>query len=54
MPELTTVEKPKIAGFVDSKFKNANERRIAEAEAELESVKQKAEARSRRRKNRSR
>ena len=38
MPELTTVEKPKIAGFVDSKFKNANERRIAEAEAELEEI----------------
>tara|TARA_R100001377_G_scaffold44689_1_gene25523 strand:- start:456 stop:1328 length:873 start_codon:yes stop_codon:yes gene_type:complete len=38
MPELTIVEKPKVAGFVDSKYNNANERRIAEAEAELEEL----------------
>ena len=35
---MTTMEKPKIAGFVDSKYSNANERRIAEAEAELEEL----------------
>ena len=35
MPELTTVEKPKVAGFVDSNYRNANARRIAEEEAEI-------------------
>jgi len=34
-PELTTVEKPKVAGFVDSTYRNANARRIAEEEAEI-------------------
>jgi len=34
-PELTTVEKPKTAGFVDSNYRNANARRIAEEEAEI-------------------
>jgi len=34
-PELTTVEKPKVAGFVDSNYRNANARRIAEEEAEI-------------------
>jgi hypothetical protein len=34
-PELTTVEKPKVAGFVDSTYRNANARRIAEEEAEM-------------------
>ena len=34
-PELTTMEKPKTAGFVDSNYRNANARRIAEEEAEI-------------------
>ena len=34
-PELTTMEKPKTAGFVDSTYRNANARRIAEEEAEI-------------------
>ena len=34
-PELTTMEKPKVAGFVDSNYRNANARRIAEEEAEI-------------------
>jgi len=34
-PELTTMEKPKVAGFVDKSYRNANARRIAEEEAEL-------------------
>ena len=34
-PELTTMEKPKVAGFVDSNYRNANARRIAEEEAEM-------------------
>jgi hypothetical protein len=34
-PELTTVEKTKTAGFVDSNYRNANARRIAEEEAEI-------------------
>ena len=34
-PELTTMEKPKTAGFVDSNYRNANARRIAEEEAEM-------------------
>jgi len=34
-PELTTMEKPKTAGFVDKTYRNANARRIAEEEAEL-------------------
>jgi hypothetical protein len=33
--ELLTVEKPKTAGFVDSTYRNANARRIAEEEAEM-------------------
>jgi len=36
--EMTVMEKPKVAGFVDSKYNNANARRIAEAEAELEAL----------------
>jgi len=36
--EMTVMEKTKVAGFVDSKYNNANERRIAEAEAELEEL----------------
>ena len=36
--EMTVMEKPKVAGYVDSKYTNANERRIAEAEAELEEL----------------
>ena len=34
-PELTTVEKPKTAGFVDRTYRNANAGRIAEEEAEM-------------------
>ena len=34
-PELTTMEKPKVAGFVDSNYRNAKARRIAEEEAEI-------------------
>jgi len=34
-PEMTTVEKPKVAGFVDTTYRNANARRIAEEEAEI-------------------
>jgi len=34
-PELTTMEKPKTAGFVDKTYRNANARRIAEEEAEI-------------------
>ena len=33
--ELTTMEKPKTAGFVDKTYRNANARRIAEEEAEI-------------------
>tara|TARA_R110002110_G_scaffold176201_2_gene380195 strand:+ start:269 stop:1132 length:864 start_codon:yes stop_codon:yes gene_type:complete len=36
--EMTVMEKPKVAGYVDAKYNNANERRIAEAEAELEEL----------------
>tara|TARA_R110002096_G_scaffold13509_2_gene47759 strand:+ start:4808 stop:5677 length:870 start_codon:yes stop_codon:yes gene_type:complete len=36
--EMTVIEKPKAAGFVDSKYTNANARRIAEAEVELEEL----------------
>ncbi len=36
--EMTVIEKPKVAGYVDSKYNNANKRRIAEAEAELEEL----------------
>jgi len=36
--EMTVIEKPKVAGFVDTKYTNANARRIAEAEAELEEI----------------
>jgi len=36
--EMTVMEKPKIAGYVDAKYNNANKRRIAEAEAELEEL----------------
>ena len=35
---MTVMEKPKVAGYVDAKYNNANERRIAEAEAELEEL----------------
>jgi len=41
--EMTTMEKPKVAGFVDSKHNNANARRIAEAEAELKELDSKQE-----------
>ena len=41
--EMTVMEKPKVAGFVDSKHSNANSRRIAEAEAELEELDSKQE-----------
>jgi hypothetical protein len=41
--EMTTMEKPKVAGFVDAKHNNANSRRIAEAEAELEELDSKQE-----------
>lgn len=44
MPELTTIEKPNVAGFVDSKYNNANKRRIAETEAELEEIEVKENA----------
>ena len=37
-PELTTIEKPKVAGFVDSNYRNANARRIAEEEAEMAKI----------------
>jgi len=40
---MTTMEKPKVAGFVDSKHNNANARRIAEAEAELKELDSKQE-----------
>ena len=40
---MTTMEKPKVAGFVDAKHSNANSRRIAEAEAELEELDSKQE-----------
>ena len=36
--EMTVMEKPKVAGYVDTKYNNANKRRIAEAEAELEEL----------------
>ena len=32
MPELTTMEQPKTAGFVDSKHTNANRRRAEKEE----------------------
>ena len=38
MPELQTIETPKSAGFVDSKYKNANKRRIQEEEEELNGI----------------
>jgi len=38
MPELQTVETPKTAGFVDSKYNNANKRRIQEEEEELNGI----------------
>ena len=38
MPELQAVETPRSAGFVDSKYNNANKRRIQEQEAELEEL----------------
>jgi|TARA_R110000772_G_scaffold163400_1_gene274588 chromosome segregation ATPase len=38
MPELQTIETPKTAGFVDSKFNNANKRRIQEEEEELNGI----------------
>jgi len=41
--EMTIMEKPKVAGFVDAKHSNANARRIAEAEAELEELDSKQE-----------
>ena len=34
-PEMTVMEKPKVAGFVDTTYRNANARRIAEEEAEI-------------------
>jgi len=38
MPELTTMEKPKTAGFVDSKHSNANRRRAEKEEKEIEEL----------------
>ena len=38
MPELTTMEKPKTAGFVDSKHSNANRRRADKEEKEIEEL----------------
>jgi len=38
MPELQTIETPKTAGFVDSKYNNANKRRIQEEEEELNGI----------------
>ena len=38
MPELTTMEQPKTAGFVDSKHTNANRRRAEKEEKELEEI----------------
>ena len=38
MPELTTMETPKTAGFVDSKHTNANRRRAEKEEKELEEL----------------
>lgn len=38
MPELTTMEQPKTAGFVDSKHTNANRRRAEKEEKELEEL----------------
>ena len=38
MPELSTMETPKTAGFVDSKHTNANRRRAEKEEKELEEL----------------
>jgi len=38
MPELSTMETPKTAGFVDSKHSNANRRRAEKEEKELEEL----------------
>ena len=38
MPELSTMEQPKTAGFVDSKHTNANRRRAEKEENELEEL----------------
>ena len=38
MPELSTMETPKTAGFVDSKHSNANRRRAEQDEKELEEM----------------
>ena len=38
MPELSTMEQPKTAGFVDSKHTNANRRRAEKEEKELEEL----------------
>ncbi len=38
MAELENVEQPKVAGFVDSNYSNANKRRIEEEEAELQKL----------------
>ena len=38
MPELSTVETPKTAGFVNAKHNNRNRRRIEEQEKELEEL----------------
>ncbi len=38
MPELTTMETPKTAGFVDSKHSNANRRRAEKEEKEIEEL----------------
>ena len=38
MPELTTMETPKTAGFVNPKHNNRNRRRIEQEEKELEEL----------------
>jgi len=38
MPELSTMETPKTAGFVDSKHSNANRRRAEKEEKEIEEL----------------
>ena len=43
MPELTEVEKPKVAGYVNPRPKNKNKERIEQAEKELEQLSTKAQ-----------
>jgi hypothetical protein len=38
MAQLESVEQPKVAGFVDSNYSNANKRRIEKEEEELQKL----------------